>query len=517
MRRESPVAAGIRDQVLHLGNGAEPQDLDPQIIAAYTDYNIVIALFEGLTAIDEKTSQGVPAAAERRDVSTDGLVYTFHLRTNGRWSNGEPVTAVDFVYSIHRMLSPALAAEYSYALWPLKNAAAYNRGQISDFAAVGAEALDDHTLRLTLAQPTPYFIVLVAHQAWLPVHRRTIEKFGRMDQRGTAWTRPGNLVGNGPFQLKEWSANERVVVERNPFYWDAARVRLREIVFHPIDNVDTEERNFRAGQLHITYELPLSKIDTYRREQPEALRIDPFLETVFLRFNVTRPPLDNKLVRQALARAIDREAIVSHVTRGGQAPAYCYTPPNTGGYTARARTPTDFVEARRLLAAAGYPGGRGFPLLDLQMNTSEINQKIFEAVQAMWKRELGISVSLSNQDFRVYLDNQRTLNYAISRARWAGDYADPNTYLDMFVTGGGQNWTGWGRPEYDRLIAEAGQTLDPGKRFELFQQAEALLLDEAPVAPLFFGTRTYLCHPAVKNWPPALLGIHQYKHVYLQL
>lgn len=515
VRRESPVEAGIRDQVLHLGNGAEPQDLDPQIVAAYTDYNILIALFEGLTAIDEQTSQGVPAAAERWDVSPDGLNYTFYLRRNGRWSNGDPVTARDFVYSIHRMLSPALAAEYAYVLWPLKNAKAFNTGKLTDFSAVGAEALDDHTLRLTLARPTPYFITLVAHQAWLPVPRGVIEKFGPMDQRGTAWTRPANLVGNGPFVLKEWSPDKRVVVARNPHYWDAAAVRLNEMIFHPIDNVDAEERNFRAGQLHITYEMPLSKIDAYRRDQPEVLRTDPFLETFFLRFNVTRPPLNDRRVRQALARAIDREAIVRRITRGGQTPAHSFTPPGTAGYTARARIPTDFAAARHLLDEAGYPAGRGFPVIDIQMNISEINRKIFEAIQEMWKRELGITATLSNQDFRVYLDNQRTLNYAISRARWVADYADPNTFLDMFVTNGGQNWTGWGDPEYDRLIAEAGHTLDPAKRHEIFQRAEALLLEEAPIAPVFFGTRIYLCHPSVKNWHPALLGIHQYKYVYL--
>ena len=246
------------------------------------------------------------------------------------------------------------------------------------------------------------------------------------------------------------------------------------------------------------------------------LRVDPLSDSFFLRFNVTRPPLNDKRVRQALARAIDREAIVRDVLYGSRQPAYALTPPDTGGYTPAARIPTDLAAARRLLAEAGYPGGRNFPHLAIQMNTDAINAKIFEAVQEMWRRELGIGVTLVNQDFRVWLDNQRTLSYQISRSRWVGDYNDPSTYLDLFKSGSGNNQTGWANAEYDRLNDQADRTLDPARRFDLLQRAEALLLDEAPIAPIYYGTRTYLIRPYVRGWVPSLLGIHRYQGVWLE-
>lgn len=515
-KRLSPVEAGIQTQTLHLGNGAEPQDLDPQIVTAYTDYLILIALFEGLTVIDEATSQAIPGVASRWDISADGLTYTFHLRDNARWSNGDPVTAQDFVFSYERMLSPALASEYAYMLYPVRNAEAFNTGQLKDFSHVGFKAIDARTLEITLAAPTPYLLALAAHQAWFPVHPATILKHGKIDQRGTRWTRVENFVGNGPYHLKEWSPNSRIVVERSPSYWDANHTGLNGVVFYPNENIATDESNFRAGQLHLTYDVLPDRIGHYQRTAPEQIRVDPFLETFFIRFNVTRPPLDNVKVRQALARAIDREAIANKLLYGSRLPANYFTPPNTAGYTARSRVPTDFEAARALLAEAGFPGGKGFPKLDIQMNTDAVNAKVLEAIQAMWRTELGIEVTLSNSDFRVYLDNMRTLNYDFSRARWVGDYNDPNTYLDMFVTGGGNNQTGWSNANYDRLIAEAGRTADQPKRFELLQQAEAILLAEAPVAPVFFGTRSYLIHPSVKGWVPSLLGIHRYQKVSLQ-
>jgi oligopeptide transport system substrate-binding protein len=514
--RETRVEEGTRTQVLHLGNGAEPQDLDPHICTAYTDYNILIALFEGLTVIDETSSQAIPGTAARWDVSDDGLVYTFHLRPDAKWSNGDPVTAGDFVFSYQRILSAALGAEYAYMLYPLANAEAYHTGQIANFAEVGVRALDDRTLRLTLAAPTPYLLALIAHQAWFPVHPPTVLAHGRIDQRGTRWTRPGNFTGNGAFALKAWEPNSRIVVEKNPHYWNAAANRLHGVVFYPNDNIAADESAFRAGQLHVTFEVLPDRIDHYRRTAPEQIRVDPFLESYFIRFNTTRPPLDDVRVRRALTRAIDREAIATVLLSGSRLPAYHFTPPDTAGFTAEARVTTDFASARALLAEAGFPGGRGFPTLNLQMNTDAINAKVLEAVQAMWKRELGIDVTLSNADFRVYLDHMRTLNYDLTRARWIGDYNDPNTYLDMFVTGGGNNQTGWSNATYDRLIADAGRTADPAQRFALFQQAEAILLDEVPLAPVFFGTRTYLIHPSVKNWVPSLLGIHRYQTVWLE-
>ena len=514
-RRETSAKAAAREQTLLLGNGAEPEDLDPQIVTAYTDQNILLALFEGLTAIDEKTSQAIPAAARAWEVSDDGLVWTFHLREGLRWSNGEALTADDFVQSWRRMLSPALGAEYASLLYPIRNAPAFNHGSVSDLGALGISAPDPRTVRIELERPTPYVPVLVAQPPWYPVNPRVLERFGASSARGTAWTRPGNLVGNGPFTLKEWTPNSRIVVARNPDYWNAGTVTLRQIAFYPTENPDTEERDFRAGQLHVTYSIPLAKIEAYRREAPGQLRVDPFLQTFFLRFNARRAPFDDPRVRRALSLAIDRDAIARRVLSGGYPPAHSFTPPDCGGYTARASVGLDVYQARRLLAEAGFPGGKGIPPFEVQARNDDVQPSVLEAIQEMWLRRLGVRVTLAALEQKTWLQNQQTLNYAVSTSGWAGDFLDPVTFLDLFVSGGGNNWTGWGDKAYDGMIEEAARTRDPRARLEVFQNAESYLLEKGPVAPLYFGAHSYLIQPSVKGWAPALLGYHRYALVGL--
>jgi oligopeptide transport system substrate-binding protein len=515
-RRELPVDAATSSHTLLLGNLAEPSDLDPQIDVAYTDQNILMALFEGLTALDEKTSLPVPAVAERWDVSPDGLVYTFHLRSNARWSSGDPITADDFVYSFRRILAPALAAEYSYMLWPIRNAEAFNTGKLINFADVGVAAVDASTLRITLQRPTPYLLSLAAHPTWFPVQRETIEKFGHIDQRSTPWTRPGNLVGNGAFLLSEWSPNSRIIVSKNPRYWDAAHTGLERVIFYPTEKPDDEERGFRAGQVHLTYGIPIDKIARFRNDAPAELRLDPFLQTHFLRFNVTKPPLNNPKVRRALALAIDRDSISHHILRDSRPVATHFTPSDCAGYTARASISTDYAEARRLLDEAGFPGGKGLPVFDLQVLNDDVQPKVTEAIQAMWLKELGVHIAIAPFEQKTWVQNQQSLNYTISFASWAGDFVDPSTFLDLFVKQGGNNWTGWGDADYDAMILEAARTLDPAARFEVFQKAEALLLAQSPITPLYFGARTYLISPVVKNWQPSLLGFHRYQEIRLE-
>ena len=415
------------------------------------------------------------------------------------------------------MLSPSLAAEYAYLLYPLRNAAALNSGRLTDPSVLGAEALDDRTLRLTLERPTPYLPALTAQPVWFPVNPRVLAKFGDINQRQPAWTRPENLVGNGPFTLAEWTPNARLVVAKNPVYWDAASVRLERINFFPTESPEVEERNFRAGQVHVTYSLPTSKLETYRTTNAAALRLDPFLQAIFLRFNTTRPPFTDSRVRRALSLAVDREAIASSVLRGAQNPARSFSPPDCAGYTARATVPTDFATARQLLAAAGFSGGRGLPALDLQVRNDEYQPRLAEVLQSQWKKELGVTITITPLEQKTWVQNQQTLNYTLSGAGWIGDFVDPVTFLDLFVSGGGNNWTGWASPAYDELISRAARTSDPTARLEFFQQAEALLLEQAPVAPVYFGVRSYLIHPAVHGWEPSLLGLHQYKKVYLQV
>ncbi len=511
--RETPADAGVRTGTLIIGNGAEPADLDPQTMTAYTDGNIHMALFEGLTALDEEKLTPLPSSAERWDVSEDGLTWTFHLRETLRWSNGEPVTADDFVQSWRRLVSPAIAADNAYLLYPVKNAEAINGGSITDLSQLGVTAPDARTLVVTLEQPTPYFAMLTANVATFALNPRVLEKFGAMERRGTAWTRPGNLVGSGPFQLKEWAPNQRVVVEKNPHHWDATSVALSSIVFLPTDNPDVDERNFRAGQVHATLSLPTAKVAGWRERDPAKLRIDPLSQANFIRFNTTRPPFDDVRVRRAFALSIDRETLARTVLQGTRAAATALTPPNTGGYTARAKVPTDFETARRLLAEAGFPGGRDFPEVELACRNDEIQPKLAEAMQAMWQRELGVRITLTQSEQKIWLQNQQSRSYTLSFGSWLADVPDPGNFLGLFRSDGGYNWTGWSDPDYDRLIAEAEPLADPPRREELFQQAEARLLEAAPITPVFNGAATYLLDPRVEGWPPSQLGWRRYQLV----
>jgi oligopeptide transport system substrate-binding protein len=401
-------------------------------------------------------------------------------------------------------------------LFVVINAEAYNEGKITDFNQVGYKVIDDHTLQVTLDNATPYFLSLLTHQSWYPVHLPTIAKYGDPYTRGNKWTRPGRFVGNGPFVLSKWRVNDVIEVTKSPTYWDRDRVRLKAIRFYPIESDDTEERAFRAGQLHITETVPLSKINNYKAEHSNLIQIGPYLGTYFYRIHVTKPPLNDKRVRRALAMAIDRESIVANVTKGGQLPAFNFVPPGTAGYTCNSQLSENIGEAKRLLAEAGYPEGKGMPPVELLYNTSEAHRTIAEAIQQMWKTKLGVDARLVNEEWKVYLDSQRSLNYQVCRAAWIGDYVDPNSFLDMWLAGGGNNETGWTNAQYDHFIGQAAATADPKQRLEVFQKAEAILMDEVPILPVYFYTRVFLKRPEVKGWYPTLLDNHPYKYVYLE-
>jgi oligopeptide transport system substrate-binding protein len=515
-RAETDVEIGNRLQILHKGNGQEVQDLDPQIVNSVSSLNIISALLEGLVAEDPHDLHPVPGVAESWEVSADEKVYTFHLRHNAKWSNSEPVVAQNFVDSYRRILSPALASPVAYMLYPVANAEAFNKGKIDNFDQVGFRILDNWSLQITLTNPTPYFLSLLNHYSWFPVPISTIQKYGPVLERGSRWTKLGRYVGNGPFTLEEWRLNDRVRVKRSATYWDAQNVRLHEIVFHTIDSNDIEERAFRSGQLHVTDSMPINRIDRYRRDHPEFLRIDPYLGTYFYRVNVTRPALNNRLVRRALAMAIDRQSIVDRVTRGAQLPASCFTPPNTAGYTCQSSIPYDVDLARKTLAQAGYPDGRGLPPIEILFNTSENHKLIAEAVQQMWRQNLNAAATLVNQEEKVYFDSRRQMNYQVIRSTWIGDYVDPNSFLDLWVTNGANNQTGWSNTDYDRLIGEASQTGDQVARYAAFQKAEAILLEDAPILPVYFYTHAFLIRPSVKGWYPTILDHHPYKYVWLE-
>lgn len=515
-RRETPVAEGLRTRTLLVGNAAEPGDLDPHLASILSDQIIVNTLFEGLTLLDERTTRPLPAAAESWQVSADGLTWTFRLRAGQQWSNGEPLVADDFVQAWRRGLNPDFGGDNAWYLFALKNAEAYHAKKIPDIAAVGFAAPDAHTLVLTLERPTPYLAALVSLPAWFPLNPRALAQHGALQKRGSPWTRPGNLVSNGAFMLAEWKPNARIVLARNPRYREAARTQLERIVFFPIENPDVEERDFRAGQLHVTSNLPVTKLAAWREQDPAKLRVDPTLQINFLRFNTTRPPLDDARVRRALSLAIDRAAIARTVLQGSRAAAVAMTPPGTGGYTARAAVPTQIAEARRLLAEAGFPNGEKLPAIDLQCRNDEIMPRLAEALQAIWRRDLGLRTTIAQLEQKTWIQNQQTLNYGISTAAWTADFPDPVTFLGMFTASSSYNWTGWKHADYERLMDTAAATVDADARYEILQRAEALLLEESPVAPVFVGAQTYLLHPAVKGWEPAPLVFRRFQLVRLE-
>ena len=503
------------NQILHVGNGQEPQELDPHIITGVSEIKILSALFEGLVGQDPENLDPIPGAAESWDISPNGLTYTFHLRPDLKWSDGQPLTAMDFAFSFERALTPAVAAPNAYLLYVLKNAAACYRGEVA-FEEVGVKALDEGALELQLSHPTPYLLSLLAHPAWFPVQRSAIAAQGEALGRSPGWTRPGNFVGNGPFQLENWKVNSYVQVVKNPHYWDAERTRLNQIFFYPTESREAEERAFRAGQLHLTEAMPVSKVGFYRDQDHPALRINPYLGTYYLQLNTRNPALADTRVRQALALAIDRDLIVESITRGGQKPAWHFTPPGTGGYTPAISGSKNVELAQQLLAQAGFPGGEGFPRLSYLYNTSENNKAIAEALQQMWRRNLGLSVELINQEWKVYTHSRETGQFDILRSSWIGDYLDATSFLDVWTSESGNNFTGWQSDGYDDLLAQARLVNAAEERFAIFAQAEELLMREQPILPLYFYTSVYLKHESVKGYYPTLLNYHPWKFVYLE-
>ena len=513
---ESNVVSGNRDGVLHYGNGAEPQGLDPHVVTGVPENHIIRALFEGLAVKNPITLEPEPGVAERWEFSDGGSVITFYLNPEARWSNGEQVTAGDYVWSWHRALHPNTGNEYSYMLFPVVNAEAYLKGKITDFNEVGVKALDNTTLQVTLNAPTPYFIQLMDHYSTFAVHPETLLQFGEMTDRYTPWTRVNNIVSNGAFKLTEWSLNRRIIVEKSDHYWDRDKVSLNQVIFYPTENVVSEERMFRAEQLHYTQVAPLDKIPLYR-EMPDSPYVQaPYLGTYYYLLNTQRPPVDDVRVRKALAMSVDRDKLVRSVLQNTAVPAYSITPPDTLGYFPPKLFDYNPDEARRLLAEAGYPNGDGWPGVEILYNTQEAHRKIAVAIQQMWKSELGIDVTISNQEWKVYLDAVTQIDFQVARRGWIGDYVDANNFLDMFITGGGNNNTHYADPVYDDLILyKAPKAVTREARYALFTQAETMLMEEMPIIPLYTYTSKHLIHPSVDGLYANLMDSLNLKYVTL--
>ena len=513
--RETPVAGGNSAQTLHRGIGPDLSDLDPHLASSLNDIHVLSALFEGLVGEDPQTLAPVPGVATRWEISADGLVYTFHLRPEAKWSDGRGIVAHDFVASLRRALSPALGAPNAELLYPVLNAEAYHKSRLADFAEVGISATDTHTLRIALEYPAAHFLSLLTHPVWFPVPLHAVSASGAGEARGNRWaSEPATFVGNGPFVLRRWNRGQVIVAEASPTYWDAAALKLRAVHFHPFDSVDAAERAYRAGQLHVIDALPAGRVEAWRAEAPAQLRADAFLDIYFYRINTTRPFLSDVRVRRALSLAVDREQLVSALLKGGQRAAAAFVPPGAGGYEPPSVLRHDPAAAKTLLAEAGYPEGQGLPVFDLLYNTSENHRRIAEALQQQW-RAIGIQVRLTNQEFATLLDARRSGDFQLLRSGWVADYDDPISFLALFTKDSAQNFTGWSDPAYDRALYEAARTTGRDARHAILREAETRLLEAAPVLPLYVNTHVYLLHPAVRGWHPTLLDRHPLKAVSL--
>ncbi|MBI3875838.1 MAG: peptide ABC transporter substrate-binding protein [Verrucomicrobia bacterium] len=470
-------------------NGAEPDSLDPAIISTQTEMRIVKALYEGLTRLEGTNGTPEPALAERWDISPDGTIYTFHLRSNAVWSTGQPITADDVVWSWRRALDPVTGAEYAGQLFFIKNAENYFTGKTNSatgkrFTAedIAVQALNARTLRVELISPTAFFLDLCAFPTLAVVPRFWIEK------HGDRWLMEQPLPVNGCYQLEFWHMNDRVRLRKNPRHWDAAHVRSAVVDFLPVGTPSTALNLYETGQADVIWDknlVPNELMDVLGK-RPDCHLFD-YLGTYFYRYNVTRKPFNDPRVRKALALALDRRKLVERITRSGERPTSHFTPDGIGVYRPPDGLGYDPELARKLLADAGFPGGKGFPAFNYLYKTDKMDEQVAVELQAIWQRELGIKMELRAMEPKVYYTSQSALDYDLSRSSWIGDYNDPNTFLDMFMSGNGNNRTGWANTNYDALVRRANSQTDPHKRAELLREAETLLVrDDLPVVPLYF-------------------------------
>lgn len=510
---ESQVEKATREGILLLGNSSDPKSLDPQIVSGVLESNILRSLFEGLVQFHPTEDLASPPGCAIEVIpDEDYTVWTVKLRPEAKWSDGMPITSEDFAFSYERFLTPDLGAKYAEMLYFMKGAEAFNKGETDDFSTVGIDVIDPLTFTITLRGPTPFFKQLLKHYTWYPVPKHAVLKHGTMAQIGNPWSKAQHLVGNGPFRIKSYRRTDHIEVERNPYYWDAENVSLNGIRFLPISNTFTEARMFRDGQLHVTYAAAPEVVDLMEEKDPESLRKEPYLGTDFYRFNTSRPPFDEILVRRALSLAIDRESLCENVYRGYK-PAYGITPPMGDYDPPKGIVRYDPEEARRLLAEAGYPGGEGFPRVKILTSSIESTQPT--AVQALWREQLGIEVEIEFKEWTAYLAATQSLEYDIVSAGWIGDFIDPLTFLEIWSAGNGNNNTGWSSVEYEAYLKKSFATTDLAERFEYLQAAERILLEAAPIAPIAWRAKNYLIHPSVKGWDPVLLDSHPYTAVSL--
>ncbi len=498
-----------RADVLRFNNGGEPETIDPGLVSGQGDGRLAMILFEGLTTPDPQTLEPRPGQAYRWETSADGRTYTFHLRPGLAWSDGTPLTAGDFAWAWRRVLDPATGSRAAGTLYPVAGAEAFNRGTPGAAARLGLRAPDDSTFVVTLERPTAWFLFLTGEPTCLPVPRPAVGRWG------AAWTEPAHIVVNGPFTLARHRPGDRMEFARNPRYRDAAGVRLDGIVAYAVDDLNTSTNLYTAGAIdwNPSGEIPSPYIPYLRRYADYST--GEYQATYFYSVNTTRPPFDDVRVRRALDLAIDREAIARDLLKGTRRAWGRITPGGYPGYVPPPEVGFEPDSARRELARAGFPGGRGFPPFSILFSTSEDHRRIAEAVQAMWRRELHVPVELENQEFASYMDALTHLRYAVARRSWIGDYLDPNTFLEPVRGGDGNNRTGWSDPRYDALLRDAASELDPARRMALLRDAEQRALDAAVFLPVYHYRTHELVKPYVRGLYHTALDIHPLAHVWI--
>ncbi|MEM1413017.1 MAG: peptide ABC transporter substrate-binding protein [Pseudomonadota bacterium] len=502
------------EQVLHRDNGEEPQTLDPHLAEGVPAANILRDLFEGLTA-EGPDGRIVPGVAMRWNISRDGLTYTFYLRREATWSNGDPLLAEDFVWSLRRSADPATASNFATMLLPIENAAQVLAGETPP-ESLGVEALDEHTLQIRLTDPTPYFLGLLNHSATYPVHRPSLEA------HGARFSRPGNLVSNGAFVLEDWVVRSHIELKRNERYWDAENTILERVMVYPLEDQSTSLKQFRAGNLHWTFEVPSNQFEWLQEHYADQLVVTPWLGSYFFGFNLQREPfIASPQLRKALLLAVDRELITDKVTQFGEAPSFTLIPPGIGDYVSPLPDYASWTqeernaEAQRLYAAAGY--SENDPLrIEIRYNTSENHKKVALAIASLWKQVLGVQATLVNEEWKVFLQNrsQRVLTQ-VFRAGWIGDYADPYSFLQLFRSGHGQNDYGFSNGLYDSLLEQIAAERIPARRRRLMEEAERVLLEESPIVPVYTYVTKRLVDSHLRGWENNVMDHHYSKHMFL--
>lgn len=488
---------------LILNNGSEPQSLDPTKIQGVPEDRIYKSLFEGLVDYDPKTCHAVPGVAESWDRSADGTVLTFHLRKDAVWSDGTPITAKTFVDSWLYYMAPSTAAEYAYMpASVIKGAADYNGGK-ADASAVGIKAVDDYTFEVTLVGPVPYAVDMMAHYSF------TALPLDAMNKYGADWTKPEHFVGNGPFVLESWVPQEKITVVPSKTYWNKKNVFLSRVTFLPIENDTTAYNKYKNGEIDWLTSVPLEMLDEIKLDP--NYHAAPFLSSYYYEFNLNDKTLKDVRVRQALALAIDRNELVDKVTKGGQLPTGAYVP-EMAGYTPADGFTFDPEQAKKLLAEAGYPNGKGFPKLTVIYNTNEGHKKIAEWVQQQWKTNLNIDIDLQNMEWASFLDKRQSNDFQISRAGWSGDYQDPSNFLDLLRKDSGNNDGRYNNPAFDALLDKAANMPDGAERNQVLHDAEQLAIrtDAAFIPFYIYVTQNMIDTNKWEGWYTNTLDLHPY-------